>query len=87
MPCYPLRSADGTLTLLCVRGHQPRAPCVACGRPSSRLCDHALDAHHTCDAPLCQSCTQRVGRDGDRCPAHHLARLAPTRQGRLPLED
>jgi len=87
MPCVPVRHADGSLTILCGRGRTPRPPCVGCGRPSSRLCDHALDAHRTCDAALCGSCTQRIGRDGDRCPSHRTTRLAPTRQGTLALED
>jgi hypothetical protein len=31
------------------------APCVVCGKPSTRLCDHVIDDDgHTCDAALCE---------------------------------
>jgi len=87
MPCEPFRRSDGSTGLMCTRGRQPRPRCTVCGvRAGTRLCDAVLEAQHTCDAPLCPRCTQRVGVDGDRCPEHRVSRLAPTRQGTFDFE-
>ncbi len=100
MPCIPVRLDDGAVALMCGPRRVPRKPCVACGAPSTRLCDFVVEraprsqlrlsgvvTHQpletTCDAALCARCTQRIGRSEDRCPAHRVSQLAPTRQGQL----
>ena len=87
MPCTPRRMPDGSVAILCGPSRVPRKPCVGCGQPATRLCDFALDAQETCSAPVCASCTQRLGRSEDRCPQHYTSRLAPTRQGTLDFGD
>ena len=56
-------------------------------RPRTRLrLDGRIDdapVETTCDAPVCVSCSQRIGKSEDRCPQHYTSRLAPTRQGTL----
>jgi hypothetical protein len=100
MPCKIIPTGEGSWAMVCTRGRAPRKPCVACGAPSTRLCDFVVEraprsqlrlsgvvTHQpletTCDAALCARCTQRIGRSEDRCPAHRVSQLAPTRQGQL----
>lgn len=51
---------------------RPRRVCCAqgCSAWSTRLCDYALSAKRTCNAPMCDAHATSVGPDLDHCPAH-----------------
>jgi len=71
MPCRPV-PLPGGFAVVCGPGNRSK-PCTYCGRNSSRLCDFPVlrkGIKTTCDAPLCDRCTQRIAGDGDLCRAH-----------------
>lgn len=59
---------------ICRRGRHRPAPCVVCGKESSKLCDFPLrgaKAGKTCDRALCARCAvNQPGKDRDFCPTH-----------------
>lgn len=69
MASTTIKGPDGMYVILCGPRRTPKN-CLVCKRPSSRLCDFRLASGKTCDAPLCSSCTVRVGADVDHCPSH-----------------
>lgn len=60
-----VRGPNGELSqfIICSRGNRRRPPpCVACGKPSTLLCDYPLRGKkqgRTCDRALCDQCTKR----------------------------
>ena len=76
MTCRVVASGQGVLAIACTR--TPRAPCYACQRASSALCDFPLagpKTGQTCDRALCESCRVKVGPNRDYCQPH--AALGP----------
>lgn len=84
MTCTRIDLPGGGIAIACTRG--PRAtpkpaPCVTCGAPTDRLCDHRLsDDGKTCDAPCCAAHRLRFGREFDLCKACAIV------AGRWPLD-
>lgn len=76
MPCDPVKLPGGAWGLVCSRGRRS-APCLYCGRASSRLCDFKLTgekAGKTCDKAMCDRCAYRpAGTEEDYCRAHAIA--------------
>ncbi len=70
--CFPLRLPDGGTTIVC--GSFPKEKhCVVCGTFATRLCDYRKPDGSTCDAPMCDEHTLRVGANKDFCPLHRSA--------------
>ena len=62
----------GGLTAICC-GRGPALFCCFCHeRAATKLCDYPVPENKsaTCDAPICNHCTTRVGPNRDYCPAH-----------------
>lgn len=76
MTCTPFRDpAIGFSGIVCT-GRSRR--CKFCGNASTKLCDWKTPLvvsrrSGTCDAPMCDRCAHRVGRDKDLCPTHAAA--------------
>lgn len=61
MTCTPIYLHGQHVGFVCSRGTRTKKakPCVGCGQPSTKLCDHPLTgkrAGKTCDRPLCDAC-------------------------------
>jgi len=67
--CFPLRLPDGGTAIVC--GSFPKEKhCIVCGTFATRLCDYRNSDGRTCDAPMCDEHTLRVGPNKDLCPLH-----------------
>lgn len=70
MPCVPLKTADGVVGIVCVRGRPRRSrSCRWCSAEATLLCDGpATRGGGTCDAPMCHDHAHHVRLDHDLCP-------------------
>ena len=67
--CFPIRLEDGSSAIVC--GSFPgEKHCTVCGTFATRLCDFRNSDGRTCDAPLCDAHTKRIGVNKDLCPLH-----------------
>jgi len=67
--CFPMRMPDGGTAIVCGSFPQEKH-CVVCGTFATRLCDFKLPSGKTCDAPMCDDHTHRMGPSTDFCPLH-----------------
>jgi hypothetical protein len=83
MPCHIVRIPGGGTAIVRTAAPRPRK-CSVCGRQTKdyRLCDYPMGTStlaartggpKTCDAVLCQSCTNHREPDIDYCPLHAQA--------------
>lgn len=71
MPCTPVPMPGGGVAIVCTKKER-KVPCVVCGEPSTRLCDHMPPGRkRSCAAALCDRHTKRDG-EHDLCPTHAL---------------
>lgn len=84
MKCSHLIIA-GQPVIVCGRDKIPA--CCECRAPATKLCDWKIDSYHTCDKPVCDSCTYSPAPNKDLCPRHAEAwKPHPAnQQGKLPL--
>lgn len=57
--------------IFCGDAFTTKSVCSRCGLYADILCDFPMGKGTTCDLPLCDDCTHRVGDDLDLCPLHH----------------
>ena len=65
----------GGATAIVCYGHRPTKKCRFCPAPATLLCDCPIAENQvgepiTCDAPICEKCSTRVGLNRDHCPRH-----------------
>ena len=71
MPRYGanVRLPGGGVARIC--GSRLMQLCSACGFLADILCDYPVGPHgRTCDAPICEDCTDHREPDTDYCPTH-----------------
>ena len=72
MRCTVVRLAGGQAAIVCGPRRRPKpCPCRS-GYPATLLCDWKVSGKKsgTCDAPLCEACTQVPAPDKDLCQKH-----------------
>jgi hypothetical protein len=73
MTCKPILDAKGNQIGFACSRRTHVAPCVECGRPSTKQCDFELKnaKRRTCDRALCDRCARSVGKNRDYCRIHY----------------
>lgn len=73
--CFPIRFEGGG-GFIC-SSFPGEKHCVDCGAMSTRLCDFKLSNGKTCDAPMCDAHSHRVGANTDFCRLHRPKESQP----------
>lgn len=67
MACYSLRDGGKRIGFICGDFGEP---CRECGSIAENLCDYPVGEGKTCDRPICEEHSRRVGVDIHYCPTH-----------------